>query len=123
MCHNGGNIANLNLKVWNFIPAKINVTRVMNIPAWSPSSSSSSSSLKCRACLFFFSTLITPAATVTADVADVVVVTERDEVVSDDDVLDGLSVVGEVADSDSCCVSFVDLESCDKLTVLSSDSL
>ena len=95
----------------------------MNIPAWSPSSSSSSS-LKCRACLFFFSTLITPAATVTADVAVVVVVTVTDEVVSVDDlVLDGLSVVVEVADCDSSCVSFVDLEICVRLSDLSSDSL
>ena len=108
--------------MWNFLPAKVNVSRVMNIPAWSPSSSSSSSSLKCRACLFFFSTLI-PPVTVTADLEDVVVVTLTDELVSADDVLDGLSVLGEVSDRDSCCVSYVDWEICVRLSDFSSDSL
>ena len=50
-------------------------------------------------------------------------VTETDELVSADDVLDGLSVLGEVADRDSSCVSCFDLEICVKLSDFSSGSL
>ena len=52
-------------------------------------------------------------------------VTETDEVVSDDDVvvMDGLCVVVEVADRDWSCISSVDLEICVRLSDLSSDSL
>ena len=50
-------------------------------------------------------------------------VTETDEVVSDDDVVDVLCVVVKVSDCDSSCVSFVDLEICVRLSDFSSDSL
>ena len=50
-------------------------------------------------------------------------VTETDEVVSDDDVTDCLCVVVVVADCDWSCISFVALEICVRQTDLSSDSL
>ena len=45
------------------------------------------------------------------------------EVVSDDDAVDCLSVVVEAADCDSSCVSFADLQICVRLSDFSSDSL